>query len=204
MYLSRIKCNLIGKRRRTGYMKHIAFVLHNFSTGNKKIELVLPEVWQAASLFDQLQKNFVEFSKYLEWVEKIGSVRDEAASIKMFQEKMIAGEAFNLVILVEGVPSGMIDLHELNQRSGEVGYWLSGDAQHLGIMTKSVGFLVEYAFKQLNLEFLILRTAQDNLASQHVAQRARFQYVKDDENDHKVFVLKNESHQEEQVWNLRR
>ena len=117
-------------------MKHIAFVLHNFSTGNKKIELVLPEVWQAASLFDQLQKNFVEFSKYLEWVEKIGSVRDEAASIKMFQEKMIAGEAFNLVILVEGVPSGMIDLHELNQRSGEVGYWLSGDAQHLGIMTK--------------------------------------------------------------------
>ena len=47
-------------------MKYIAFVLHNFSTGNKKIELVLPEVWQAASLFDQLQKNFVEFSKYLE------------------------------------------------------------------------------------------------------------------------------------------
>lgn len=185
-------------------MKYIAFVLHNFSTGNKKIELVLPEVWQAASLFDQLQKNFVEFSKYLEWAEKIKSVKDEAASIKMFQEKMVGGKAFNLVILVDGVPSGMIDLHELNQRSGEVGYWLSGDVQHLGIMTKSVEFLVEYAFKQLNLEFLILRTAQDNLTSQHVAQRAGFQYVKDDENDHKVFVLKNESHQEEQVWNLRR
>ena len=103
----------------------------------------------------------------------------------MFQEKMVAGEAFNLVILVDGVPSGMIDLHELNQSSGEVGYWLSGDVQHLGIMTK-------YAFKQLNLEFLILRTAQDNLASQHVAQRAGFEYMKDDENDHKVFVLKNE------------
>ena len=162
-------------------MKHIAFVLHHFSTGNKKIELVLPEVWQAASLFDQIQKNFVEFSKYLEWAEKIKSAKDEAASIKMFQEKMVAGEAFNLVILVDGVPSGMIDLHELNQRSGEVGYWLSGDVQHL-----------EYAFKQLNLEFLILRTAQDNLASQHVAQRAGFEYMKDDEKDHKVFVLKNE------------
>ena len=48
----------------------------------------------------------------------------------MFQEKMVAGEAFNLVILVDGVPSGMIDLHELNQSSGEVGYWLSGDVQH--------------------------------------------------------------------------
>lgn len=192
MRLSKIQCNSTIKRRGTPYMKYIAFVLHNFSTGNKKIELVLPEVWQAASLFDQLQKNFVEFSKYLEWVEKIKSVKDEAASIKMFQEKMVAGEAFNLVILVDGVPSGMIDLHELNQSSGEVGYWLSGDVQHLGIMTKSVEFLVEYAFKQLNLEFLILRTAQDNLASQHVAQRAGFEYMKDDKNDHKVFVLKNE------------
>ena len=62
-----------------------------------------------------LQKNFVEFSKYLEWVEKIGSAQDEAASIKMFQEKMVGGKAFNLVILVDGVPSGMIDLHELSK-----------------------------------------------------------------------------------------
>lgn len=170
-------------------MKQIPFVLHNFSTGNNKIELVLPEVWQAASLFDQLQKNFIEFAKYLEWVGKIGSVKDEAASIKMFQEKMVAGKAFNLVILVDGVPSGMIDLHELNQSSGEVGYWLSGDVQHLGIMTKSVEFLAEYAFKQLNLEFLILRTAQENMASQGVAKRAGFQYVNDDEDGMKVFKM---------------
>ena len=56
----------------------------------------------------------------------------------------------------------------------------------------------------LNTAHCILQALKDNLASQHVAQRAGFQYVKDDENDHKVFVLKNESHQEEQVWNLRR
>ncbi|KRL90193.1 GNAT family N-acetyltransferase [Lactobacillus kalixensis] len=173
-------------------MKYRAFVLYDFLTGNKKIELILPETWQAASLFNQLQKNFVEFSKYLKWPGKINSAQDEAASIKMFQEKMVAGKALNLVILVDGVPSGMIDLHELNQISGEVGYWLSRDAQHLGIMSKSVEFLVEYAFKQLKLEFLILRTAQDNLASQHVAERTGFQYIKDDQNYHKVFVLKNE------------
>ena len=171
-------------------MEHIAFVLHNFSTGNKKIELVLPETWQADSLFYQLQKNFNEFSKWLEWVNEINSVKDEVKSIKAFQKKMVAGKAFNLVILVDGTPSGMIDLHDLNQKSGEVGYWLSKDVQHLGIMTKCVEFLVDYGFKQLNLEFLILRTAQDNLASQHVAQRAGFQYIKDDEKNHKVFMLK--------------
>lgn len=39
-------------------MKYRAFVLYDFLTGNKKIELILPETWQAASLFNQLQKNF--------------------------------------------------------------------------------------------------------------------------------------------------
>ena len=88
-------------------------------------------------MFDQLQKNFNEFSKWLEWVNEINSVEDEAKSIKVFQKKMVARKAFNLVILADGTPRGMIDLHDLNQQSGEVGYWLSQDVQHLGIMTKS-------------------------------------------------------------------
>ena len=42
-------------------MKYIAFVLHNFSTGNKKIELVLPEVWQAASLLINFKRILLNF-----------------------------------------------------------------------------------------------------------------------------------------------
>ena len=72
----------------------------------------------------------------------------------------------------------MIDLHNLNHESGEVGYWLSNDFQHLGIMTESVEFLKKYAFEQLKLDYLILRSS--------------FVYLKDDENGHKVFVLRND------------
>lgn len=165
------------------------FVLFTFKVKRHYIQLVLPETWQATSLFAQLQKNHQQFLKYLKWINNVDSIQKEAASIKNFQQKMVEGTAFNLVILIDGDPAGMIDLHQLNQKSGEVGYWLAGDYQHLGIMTTCLKFLLEYSWVQLNLAYLILRTAPDNFASQNVAKRAGFTYIKDDEAGRKVFKL---------------
>ncbi|WP_347283727.1 GNAT family N-acetyltransferase [Lactobacillus taiwanensis] len=176
------------------------FILHNFKTRKYDVELVLPETWQAKDLFDQLQKNLIEFSKWLVWANKIDSVQKEVDSIKQFQQKMVDGTAFNLVILVDEIPAGMIDLHDLNSESGEVGYWLSNDFQHLGIMTESVEFLKKYAFEQLKLDYLVLRTHPKNLASQNVAKRGGFKYQKIDDNGHKKFILKNNVRRTE-TWN---
>lgn len=174
-----------------GRLHNYPFVLHKFVTGKHDVELVLPETWQAKDLFDQLQKNLVEFSKWLVWAKKIDSVQKEVDSIKQFQQKMVDSTAFNLVILVDEIPAGMIDLHYLNSESGEVGYWLSNDFQHLGIMTESVEFLKKYAFEQLGLKYLILRTHPQNFASRNVAKRSGFEYQGIDDNGHKKFVLRN-------------
>ena len=174
-----------------GRLHNYPFILHNFATGKHDAKLVLPETWQAKDLFDQLQKNLFEFSKWLVWANKIDSVQKEVDSIKQFQQKMVDGTAFNLVILVDEIPAGMIDLHYLNSESGEVGYWLSNDFQHLGIMTESVEFLKKYAFEQLGLKYLILRTHPQNFASRNVAKRSGFEYQGIDDNGHKKFVLRN-------------
>lgn len=173
-------------------IKRTPFVLFEFELNNHQIKLVLPEQWQADSLFKKLCKNKTQFSKWLPWFDKIKNVEDEKKSIKDFQIKMVEGNNLNLVILVNGVPAGMVDLHNLNETSGEVGYWLSDDFQHLGIMTKCVEFLKDYAFNQLDLQKLILRTAPTNRASQHVAKRTGFIYQPDyPDSDHTVFLLKN-------------
>ena len=163
-------------------MHNYPFVLHKFVTGKHDVELVLPETWQAKDLFDQLQKNLFEFSKWLVWANKIDSVQKEVDSIKQFQQKMVDSDE---------IPAGMIDLHYLNSESGEVGYWLSNDFQHLGIMTESVEFLKKYAFEQLGLKYLILRTHPQNFASRNVAKRSGFEYQGIDDNGHKKFVLRN-------------
>lgn len=164
-----------------------SFTLYSFKVNKHSISLVLPETWQAPTLFEQLKKNHKQFSKYLKWANNIDTVQKEANSIKIFQQKMVDGTNFNLVILIDGNPAGMIDLHHLTNESGEVGYWLSSDYQHLGIMTKCVEFLIDYSFTQLKLNYLLLRTAQDNSASQNVALRTGFKYEKDDELGRKVF-----------------
>lgn len=79
----------------------------------------------------------------MDWVDSVNSVEKEEHSIKMFQQKMVDEAVFDLVILADDVPAGMIDLYELNSESGEVGYWLSKDFQHLGIMTKCVQLFVK-------------------------------------------------------------
>lgn len=166
-----------------------SFTLYHFLAQENSVRLVLPEAWQAKDLFKQLQKNKAQLSKYLKWVEDINSVQKEAGSIKFFQQKMVAGTAFNLVILVNDQPAGMIDLHNLNKRSAEVGYWLGGDFQNRGIMTSCLKLLIEYAFDQLDLDKLILKNAQDNHASQNVAVKCGFKYFHDDKQQMKVFVV---------------
>ena len=67
-------------------------------------------------------------------------------------------------------------------------------------MTESVEFLKKYAFEQLKLDYLVLRTHPKNLASQNVAKRGGFKYQKIDDNGHKKFILKNNVRRTE-TWN---
>lgn len=167
-----------------------AFTLFKFKTAGHKIKLIFPEVWQADGLYLGLQQNMVQLSKWCSWVKNITSAKKEVAALQQMQRKISQKQGLYLVLFIDGKTVGMLDLHHLTSTTGEVGYWLSSEFQHLGIMTKSVKLLIQYAFKQLKLKSLILKTAPDNLASQHVAKNCGFVYAKDDENKHKVYVLK--------------
>lgn len=66
--------------------------------------------------------------------------------------------------------------------TGEVGYWVHPEARGRGLMTEAVGLLVAYAFQRhdaggLGLRRLVLRAAEANVASQHVARSAGFEQV---------------------------
>lgn len=172
-----------------GLIMRQAFTLTKFKAGGHKVKLIFPETWQADGLFLQLQKNKKQLSRWLPWVKNINSPQKEAAALQSMQAKIAQKKGLYLVLLIEGQEAGMIDLHQLNSASGEVGYWLAADYQHLGIMTKCVKELTAYAFKQLKLQYLLLRTAPDNVASQNVSKRCGFHFVKLDDKKRKVFRL---------------
>lgn len=166
-----------------------SFTLFKFKVAGHKVKLIFPEAWQADDLYLALQQNIAQLSKWCKWANSIDSAKKEAAVLKQMQQKISQKQGLYLVLFIDGKTAGMLDIHNLTSTSGEVGYWLSGEFQHLGIMTKSVKLLSQYAFKQLKLKTLVLKTRPDNLASQQVALNSGFSSTKDEGNQYKTFVL---------------
>ncbi len=75
---------------------------------------------------------------------------------------------------------GLIYLKELDwdTKQGEFAYAISYDFESKGIISKSVNFLSEYAFKELGLETLQIIVHKDNLGSVMVAKNCNFTRIK--------------------------
>lgn len=57
---------------------------------------------------------------------------------------------------------------------GEVGYFIDREYMGQGLMTEVLRIIQQFAFKQLALEKLVLRTAMENVASQRLARKCGF------------------------------
>ena len=71
---------------------------------------------------------------------------------------------------------GFVQLHDLNWDvpAAEVVYFLDRDHAQQGLMTEALERVVRFAFQQLQLEKLYVKTLADNYASQRVARKVGF------------------------------
>lgn len=157
---------------------HYYFSLIHFQLDDLDIHLVMPQSWQAIDLYQAIAHDRVSLGKWLPWAYQMKSAQDEASFIQTIQEKMIKDRMVVLTILVNGEPSGMIDLHNLvKNQKGEIGYWLSSTYQGRGIVTNSVLKLCQYAFSELNLQYVDLIVAVENSKSARIARNADFKLM---------------------------
>ena len=68
---------------------------------------------------------------------------------------------------------GMKDTDFDNQKT-EIGYWLSEEFQHKGIVTRSCEALINYVFYEMKMNRIQLKAATGNFKSQRVAERLGF------------------------------
>ena len=83
-------------------------------------------------------------------------------------------------ILDEGELAGMISLSNVVYeafRSASVGYWVDAKRNGRGLATRAVAALVEHAFGPLGLHRLEAGTLVDNVASQRVLEKNRFELI---------------------------
>jgi len=69
---------------------------------------------------------------------------------------------------------GLILQHDVYRKSAEIGYWLGEPFWGMGIATKAVGALTEYAFAQFDLARLFATVFEWNPASARVLEKAGY------------------------------
>ncbi len=152
------------------------FLFEKFQLGDgRECKLILPETKYAEEMYNIIDNERERLGEYLPWVHNLKSAEEEKKVIEDILQQMLDKKMFVLMILVDDKVAGMIDLHEIkiNVRA-EVGYWLSREYEGLGIITRSVEYLTEYAFTELNLHKLTILVQTENAKSAAIPKRLNF------------------------------
>ncbi|GAA6114327.1 GNAT family N-acetyltransferase [Apilactobacillus apinorum] len=140
------------------------------------VMISLVDMAMAQSIFKLVQDNRDMLSEWLPWAKSMKTIEDERAFIEFAQLEYEKKNLMACVIVVNGMIAGMIDLHNIDLKNlvAEIGYWLSTDFQHRGLMHVCVDKLCRYSFNQMGLKEIKLLARPGNQASRNVAKRCHF------------------------------
>ena len=130
----------------------------------------------ASDIFNTIDSQREYLGKWLPFVEHTISVADPLAFIDSVVEAPEDKFNYTFTIQIDGRFGGIIgfkDTDRANRRT-EIGYWLSEEYQGLGVMTKSVRRLCEFAFNELNMNKIQIKCAVGNSASIAIPVRLGF------------------------------
>ena len=126
--------------------------------------------------YDAIIRNREHLLPWLPWAHFYKEFKEmpefTESQIKCFDE----GSVLGYDIFYEGKFAGSIDLHHLSaeNRSCEIGYWLSKDFVGKGIATRAASKITEYAFDEIDMHRVMIQAASKNKASCKVAERLDF------------------------------
>ena len=95
-------------------------------------------------------------------------------------EERAASGFHQFAILDAGAIAGTINLFHIVRealQSGTIGYWVDHERNGRGLATGAVGEILGYAFEELALHRIEAATLVDNLPSQRVLEKNRFEKI---------------------------
>jgi ribosomal-protein-serine acetyltransferase len=110
--------------------------------------------------------------EWLPWVDGMTTVEVEREFLSGVEEANRAGVGVHATIRQDGRFAGFAGLRiDLLRHGAEIGYWLAGEFEGRGIMTRTVAAMVDVAVGPLGLHRIELLAATGNLRSRAVAER---------------------------------
>lgn len=145
---------------------------------NAQVVLRPPQQQWAKGIYQIIDHQREYLGKWLPWVDKTTSVEH----IRTFLRESIlfnaGGQRLTTFIFYKDRLVGSIGFVRLDKthKTGEIGYWLSQEAQGRGIVTQSCKGLSDYGFRHLGLQRAEIRVLVGNERSMPIPERAGFRY----------------------------
>lgn len=137
-----------------------------------------PQINFAEELFALVDSNRTYLQEWLPWVSTTQSPGDSRQFLKEARRFSFGGQQFHTIIIYKEKIIGLVGFNAIykKHKKGEIGYWVAQDMQGKGIITKAVKRLIDYGFKHLDLNRILIRVSTQNVKSKQVAQRLGFTY----------------------------
>ena len=130
----------------------------------------------APALFALIETSRPYLRRWLNWVDQTHSEEDIRTFIRSGLDQAAEGRGHVCCIIHDEVHAGICGFKPIDKtnRSAEMGYWLAESVAGRGIMTQCVRTLIDYAFRDLQINRIELRAATENGRSRRVAERLGF------------------------------
>lgn len=139
-----------------------------------QLALIAPE--HAQAVYDLVVANRDHLRPWLGWVDNMQDVGFIEQFIRNCEQHHSNGTDHAFVILENNQVVGRIGVYKIDayNRIGEIGYWVSADAQGRGIITQACGAMVQYCTETLGLNRIEIKCAVENVKSQAIPERLGF------------------------------
>ncbi|MEC0282930.1 GNAT family N-acetyltransferase [Terribacillus saccharophilus] len=136
----------------------------------------LLEPQDSDKLYQLIDSSREHLRQWLPWVDQNTTVEHSRQFIQHTLNQFASNNGFTAGIWYQGALAGIIGFHKIDwsNRSTSLGYWLGEEYTGLGLMQKAVSKSLDYAFLELRLNRVEIRSAIGNVRSRRIPEKLNF------------------------------
>lgn len=139
-----------------------------------KLELISEN--HAKPIFEMVDANRAHLRPWLPFVDRMQTVEFADNFVEGAMQRNKGGNEYAFVIIENEKVIGRIGVYKIDiqNRIGEIGYWIIEGFQGKGIVTKSCKTIIDFCFSDLQLNRIEIKCGTENLKSKTIPEKLNF------------------------------
>jgi ribosomal-protein-serine acetyltransferase len=145
---------------------------------NEQITITLINETHAQPIFDMVDNNRAHLRTWLPFVDRMQTVAFAQNFVSGTMQRNEEGMEHAFVIMDDQRVVGRIGVYKIDiqNKIGEIGYWIIQGAQGKGIVTKACKTILDFCFDELKLNRVEIRCGTENIRSKAIPERFNFKH----------------------------